>query len=488
MTEPRTYEVVALTVPIAYNDHGDHDARGTVLALAEHADELRAATGDRPDPLVRPLVLRACVGDRVVVWFRNELEHRAGIHPQGVRYDVERADGGVVGCNPDSAADPGGRRRYVWDCEQEGVFHLGDLADLRGCADGSQAHGLFGALVVEPAGSTWTDPETGAALRDGLYADVHVPGGPGFREHVTFLQDAAPNDAVPGTAVALASYRCEPSTRRRAAYERLMEAGRLDPVRDAVADEEQRHSSWLHGDPATPVLRAYAGDRTRIRVVHAGLRGSHVFHLHAHRWRAVAGDERSPIVDATGIGPQEAVTIEPVGGAGSAHRAPGDALWEFPGTDLWGVLRVFDTAQDGTGRYPDGTPIRGVAAAVRPPRAPGSDAGASGVPGVRRGRPPGTVPASTSDTVVAAGYRPGTLRHRARRVLRGPAAGGGVHQGRATGCAGAPLPPDGPAERDPVPPRRARLPPRRRRRALRTRRRRRAGGRRRGVPGAGGDR
>lgn len=393
MTEPRTYDVVALSVPIAYNAHGDHDARGTLFALAGNADALRGVSAARPHPLVRPLVLRARVGERVVVRFRNELAHRAGIHPQGVRYDVARADGGVVGANPDSAADPGGRRRYVWDCEHEGVFFFGDVADLRGCDDGSQAHGLYGALVVEPERATWTDPETGAALPDGLHVDVHVPGAAGFREHVTFLHDAAPNDD--GPPVALASYRCEPAARRRAAYARLVAQGRLDPDRDAVADEEQRHSSWLHGDPATPVLRAYVGDRTRIRVVHAGLRESRVFHLHAHRWRA-EGDG-SPAVDAVALGPQEGLTVEPLGGAGSVHGATGDALWELPGTDVWGVLRVFDVAQDGSGRYPDGSPI----AALRPlpghrppprptPGRPGFPAFVAGVHPGRSPRPPRT--------------------------------------------------------------------------------------------------
>ncbi len=413
MIEPRTYDVVALTVPIAYNVHGDHDRRGTVFALARHAEHLRAVARDwphpypgpdadpdelpQPDPLVRPLVLRACVGEQVVLEFRNELGHRAGIHPQGVRYDVERADGGVVGCNPDSAAEPGGRRRYVWDCEQEGVFFFGDVADLRGSAQGSQAHGLFGALVVEPAGAVWTDPETGEPLADGLYADVHVPDEPGFREYVTFLQDGVPDDGGSGPDVALASYRCEPPGRRRTAHERFRAAGALDPALDAVADSEQAHSSWLYGDPATPVLRAYAGDRARIRLVHAGMRASRVFHLHAHRWRAVTGDGRSPIVDTVGIGPQEALTIEPIGGAGSVHGAAGDALWRCAGTDLWGIWRVFDVAQDGTGRYPDGTPVPALRALPGhppppspTPARPGFPAFVAGVYPQRSPRPPRT--------------------------------------------------------------------------------------------------
>lgn len=377
MTEPRTYDVVALPVPIVYNARGDHDRHGTVFAPAQHADELRTAGRDRPHGLVRPLVLRARVGERVVVDLRNELGHRAGIHPQGVRYDVERADGGVVGCNPDSAADPGGRRRYVWDCEQEGVFFLSDLADLRGSA-GAQAHGLFGALVVEPAGATWTDPRSGE-LADGPHADVHVPGEPSFREYVLFLQDGAVNDnpaAPPGASgtegTALAGYRCEPAGWRRRSHARMLADGVLDPVAGAVPDSEQCHSSWLHGDPAVDVLHAYAGDRTRIRLVHAGTRDTRVFHLHAHRWRTVAGDDRSPVVDAAGIGPQQALTVEPIGGAGSVARACGDALWELRGTGLWGIWRVFDVAQDGSGRYPDGTAVPALRALPghRPPPAP----------------------------------------------------------------------------------------------------------------------
>ncbi|MGH3977464.1 MAG: multicopper oxidase domain-containing protein, partial [Pseudonocardiaceae bacterium] len=313
----RTYDVVALQVPIAYDTYGDHDRNGMIYTLAEHEDELRAVRDGWPDPfpnpveeperlpephpLVRPLVLRARAGERVVVRFRNELRQWAGIHPQGVGYDVQQADGGAVGRNPDSAVGPGGRRRYVWQCDTEGVFFFGDLADLRGSEDGSQAHGLFGALIVEPADATWTDPVTGEPLHDGLYADVHVPGEPSFREYAVFMQDETPNDnpmdpphpsfecerpgphthapaaegerlapvfgehghgadhgsghgAVPvHDSMMLMSYRTEPMGWRSLAFERLLAEGKIDPVRDAIVGEEQHHSSWLFGDPATPI-------------------------------------------------------------------------------------------------------------------------------------------------------------------------------------------------------------------------------------------
>ncbi|WP_227012951.1 MULTISPECIES: hypothetical protein [unclassified Pseudonocardia] len=475
MTHDRSYDVVALGVPIVYNDHGDHDRNGTIYALARDEPQLRAIEHDwpqpfpdpidspdelpHPHPLVRPLVLRARVGERVVIHFRNELPRRAGIHPQGVGYDVERADGGVVGFNPDSAADPhGGHRRYVWDCRNEGVFHFGDLADLRGGEHSSQLHGLFGALVVEPAGATWSDPVTGAPT-DGVDADVHLPGQPSFREYVVFLHDQTPNDnpldapqrsarcdrPVPHTHVPAiggdlltagspcdhhhddhdshrdgpagprrarrqapdptvstmsTSYRAEPARGRSLAYRRLLEAGALHPGYDAVADEEQHHSSWLFGDPATPLLRAYRGDRTRIRLVHGGVREAHTFHLHFHQWHTSPGDDRSPVVDSITIGPQQGITIEPIGGAGSTQHATGDALWRYAPHDrsgAWGIWRVFDVMQDGTGRYPDSTPIpalRPLPGHEPPPaptaQRPGFPTFVSGIYPQRSPRPPRT--------------------------------------------------------------------------------------------------
>lgn len=40
-----------------------------------------------------------------------------------------------------------------------------------------------------------------------------------------------------------------------------------------------------YGDPAPPILRAYVGDPAKIRLVHGGIKETHVFHLHNHQWR-----------------------------------------------------------------------------------------------------------------------------------------------------------------------------------------------------------
>lgn len=448
----RFFDVVALQVPIVYNTYGDHDRDGTIFALAENAAHLRSI-GEHfpdpfpdplthpdelpvPDPFVRPLVLRVHAGDTVVVRFHNRLRRRAGIHPRGVGYDVRTADGGQVGRNHDSAVEPGGRREYTWECADEGVFLFNDLADQRGGEEGSNAHGLFGALVVEPPDATWTDPVTGDEVTDGLYADVHVPGEPSFREYVVFMQDETDNHnpvnpphpahfcdrprphghsvargqerlvpeifpehgdpehgghaaGEPAHSMMLMSLRTEPMGWRSLAYERLIEQGRLDLTRDQMVGEEQHHSSWLFGDPSTPILRAYPGDRSRIRLVHAGVKETHVFHLHLHQWHAVPGNERSPIIDSISISPQQAFTIEPIGGAGSVQKATGDIIWHchlYPHfhAGMWGMWRVFNTMQDGSGHYPDGTPI----AALRP--LPGHDVPPAPTP--RRPGFPGFIP------------------------------------------------------------------------------------------------
>jgi hypothetical protein len=199
----RRYKVVALEVPVVFNADGDHDHNGLIFALGHNKAALDALREDfrghasewrkRPNPLVRPLVLRARAGETVEVCFENHVRGRhVGIHLIADRYDVRTSDGAHVGANPSSLAGPpeGGsnERTYVWECVREGVFPFHDAGDLSGGEDGTNVHGLFGALVVEPAGAAWSDPVDGTRLDepncgpdgysrgDGLYMDVHPRG------------------------------------------------------------------------------------------------------------------------------------------------------------------------------------------------------------------------------------------------------------------------------------------------------------------------
>ena len=487
------YDVIAVRVPIVFNSDGDHDHNGMIFALEHNKVALDAirdnfdAHPKTPDKLVRPLVLRARCGERVTVDFTNHIQGRhVGIHLIADGYDVTTSDGAKVGNNLSTLAAPNQTVTYQWDCQQEGVFPFHDAGNLSGGEDGTNVHGLFGALVVEPQDATWTDPKTGDPLDDGLYADVHPKGKPAdqntadkpwpldepdkyppldasFREYVVFFHDEPefvpphgplePNpcpeemgghggggsggcccdhscqcsqcsicghchDSEHGHCrchsdsgrkcyrrraggdaedrlghhrhgggsehegplpIMPISYRAEPMINRERKLWRMIRDGNL---KKPVIGEEQHHSSWLFGDPDTPVLKAYVGDPIRIRLVHGGVKETHVFHQHVYQWHAEPRNQNSPIVDSITISPQTAHTIELLFGAGSSQGAIGDAIFHchlYPHfhEGMWGMLRTFDTLQEGKdgaplpnngvytgrriGRYPDDTRIEKLA-------------------------------------------------------------------------------------------------------------------------------
>ena len=487
----RHYHVVALQLTIVFNRDGDHDHNGMIYALEKHRCYLQGLpeTPKAPDPLVRPLVLRARVGETVVVHFTNHIRRRCvGIHLVGDGYNVNDSDGAAVGKNPstlapyqhprncpdDDMGDYPKTRVYRWRCKHEGVFPFHDAGNLSGGQEGTNVHGLFGALVVEPADADWTDPVTGDLLsdlthhdqpehqHDGLYVDVHPLGldaarkrtkkpfmrppcrlldrDASFREYAVFFHDEPefvpghhqvhpPNPckhAIPGhngdgndgdghgdgcrccggdhddcrrpppehlPPIMPISYRAEPMVNREHKLWKMMENRTL---LKPVIGEEQHHSSWLFGDPATPILRAYAGDPFRIRLVHGGVKETHVFHLHVYQWHAAPDDafgdanelkrcesgelddstgrQRTPVIDSISISPQTGHTIVPLFGAGSGAGSIGDAIWHchlYPHfhEGMWGLMRTFDrrrldhppgTISDANKvlyQYPDGTPI-----------------------------------------------------------------------------------------------------------------------------------
>ncbi|SFU01004.1 Multicopper oxidase with three cupredoxin domains (includes cell division protein FtsP and spore coat protein CotA) [Geodermatophilus amargosae] len=459
-----------MQMTIYYNREGDHDHDGMLFALKEnvpilqyidalarqggrrrpgslpapdpddYVDEARIraqaigvdlpltpAQARGPHPSIRPLVLRARVNETVTIHLCNDIRDRhVGIHLVGGGYDVKTDDGAEVGANPSSLTEYGTTRTYTWRCDDEGVFPFHDGGNFDGGEDGTNVHGLFGALIVEPPGTTWRDPVTGRgshdvdgtpgfAQLDGLHLDVLAPGEAGkpvpastrtladgsrwpdpvehlnqaadpysYREFVIFFHDEpeyvpahgvlepdpcahrghggavhgshtagdgarhgdAGHDDLPIMAV---SYRAEPMINRERTLWRLLRTGH--ELERPVLNEEQHHSSWMFGDPSDHlVLRAYIGDRVRIRFVHAAVKETHVFHLHLYEWHAVVGDQTSPRIDAISISPQTGHTIEPAWGAGNRHQVAGDVIWHchlYPHfhEGMWGMFRTFETRQ-----------------------------------------------------------------------------------------------------------------------------------------------
>lgn len=199
----RVYDIEAISLPIVYNKFGDHDPNGLMYVLKQDSERIKQKAKElfmqpvpQPYDEVRPLVIRANVGDTVQINFENKLDRRASIHVQGLSYDVLTSDGTNVGFNPDTTTD--GCIRYVWKADKEGVFLFSDMADTRSGESGTNVHGLFGAIIVETAGSSWFDPVTGKPLDSGLFADIYHPAKPAFREYAVFFHDELEIDTKNG--------------------------------------------------------------------------------------------------------------------------------------------------------------------------------------------------------------------------------------------------------------------------------------------------
>ena len=399
MITVRHFNIVAISVRIVYNNAGEHDPDGLMYVLKENEEDLKKAVADNPYmpvDLVQPLVIRANLGDVIIVDFENKLNRRASIHIQDVQYDVLDSDGAAVGFNPDTTT--GNCKRYCWFADKEGIFIFHDMADPRSNEEATNVHGLFGALIVEPVGATWTDPTNGNEIKSGCYADIHHPAMPDFREYVTVFHDEPeikdkngntpinPETEQPESTMPI-NYRAEPMRIRH-------------PHCAGCAGEEVSLSSWPFGDPATPILRAYVGDPARIRVIHAGVMETHVFHLHNHQWLLEPNDPKSTIIDSISFSPQQCMTIEPLFGAGSLNGCIGDVIWHchlYPhfAEGMWGLWRILDRLEDGTRVYPDGTiPARLMPLPDRTPPPspdalhPGFPRFIAGVPGEKAFKPP----------------------------------------------------------------------------------------------------
>jgi len=403
----RKYHVVAIPIRIVVNRFGDNDPDGLMYVLKENESIVKRKVELNPfSPvdLVEPLVIRANVGDEVEILFENQLPFDAGMHIHNAEYDVFTSDGAFVGINPDTTIPKGARIKYKWKVDHEGIHFFSDLGNPLSSEKGSNVHGLFGALFVEPRGSWWTDPVTGKHINSGLFADIHNPFLPSFREYGWFFQDEMEVDDLTGQtpisphtlqpdATHLINYRSEPMRNRL----RLIQEGVVCPDCEG---EEVHHDSWVFGDPDTPILRAYVGDPIKIRLVHGGTQETHSFHYHVHQWLFEPNDSDSEIVDVQAISPQAQYTVSPAYGAGSLQGAIGDAiihchLYPHFGEGMWGMQRTFDTLQDGSMCYPNGVQIKALQPLPdRPlppkptPEKPGFPNFIPGIPGFKAPRPP----------------------------------------------------------------------------------------------------
>jgi hypothetical protein len=305
-----------------------------------------------------------------------------GMHIDGLSFDVA-SSGDAVGQNVPSGAAQGTSITYRYfvpnQPELEGAHYIRPGPQYRSAVN----HGLFGVLSVEPPNSSYVDLSNGQPIASGWEASI-VPGTgkPAFREFVQIYHEIgnesenvldASGSALPRVDPHTGSYR--PGTRainyRSEPFGNRMNA---NPREEALG-----YASYTFGDPATPSMRGYQGDPTKIRLIHGGSELFHVFHLHGGgiRWRfnpladktydyADTGLNKHPKtqaspsqrLDSQSFGPGESYNLEIEGGAGGVQQAAGDFLYHCHiashyVSGMWAFWRVYDTLQPDMVPLPD---------------------------------------------------------------------------------------------------------------------------------------
>ncbi len=360
-----------------------------------------------------PLVLRANAGDWIQVRLTNRLDPgdsvfstnqqvsrilqyttgynsipvfastSVGLHPQLVAFDVTKGNGINAGLNPVETATPTKSVDYLW--------YAGDLQFRNGKWNARPMefgainllpsdplshvfHGLFGALVIEPTGSTWradTDYRASATV-------FPAGGGAPFREFVVMAQDDI-NMLVNSQSFYAATnnlsgfnYRSEPFFYR---FGPMMNPamGKNAPAdwsnlsqNDLVNIGAFQFSSMdttlaasntlVAGDPQTPIFRAPAGMPVRFRLLDPGGIGDNqqVFELTGHVWEEEPYQQESTVLghnprsQHTGTTPAYGATSHYnilIDSAGGANKIAGDYRYRSWTANqyqvgMWGLFRV----------------------------------------------------------------------------------------------------------------------------------------------------
>ena len=96
-------------------------------------------------------------------------------------------------------------------------------------------------------------------------------------------------------------------------------------------DPAYSFSSYVNGDPITPIFKAYEGDSIRIRLLQGAQEESHSFNVHGLTWLNERGSLNSRLNDQQHIGISESFTMETY-----IPRA-GDYLWALRQKKIYGM-------------------------------------------------------------------------------------------------------------------------------------------------------
>jgi hypothetical protein len=302
--------------------------------------------GSQSATATEPLVLHAAAGDCVSVRLTNRRTVRTSFH-LGKLLRRSASSGVNVGFTPEQTVAPGQTQTYRFFADAENlesalISDFGQREEPDGVEADTGIDGLYGALVVSPARSTFTNPVTGAGTDVGSKVDVHPPNEPAYRDFTLMLADQDPRigqNTMP--------------------YPTVVEEPALLNYRNAArADNANAFSSASNGgDPQTPILTAYSGDPMRIHAIGApGNEQVHVFSLGGLSWPIEPAIPNAEEVEGRALPPWVSLDAHVIGGAGGRNGTLGDFFVgdlrrPFTVAGIWGLQRVVPTT---------GCPIRGL--------------------------------------------------------------------------------------------------------------------------------
>ncbi|QPJ66150.1 MAG: hypothetical protein G3M78_12395 [Candidatus Nitrohelix vancouverensis] len=351
----KNFSVVAINRELKFNPNAEDEIEVDFerkLLLANADAKIFALEGevskaaDDEEHMPHPLTLRANIGECVKIKLTNRLaEGNASIHMNNIAFDPLDSQGINVGNNPgDQTVAPGKSKVYTFYAHPDFNINGGLIWDF-GNLTTNVRDGMFGALIIGPRGSVYRDPETGKdiSLGNSWKADVIIDRThpenaklQNYRDFALYFQD---EDNILGTSfmpylqnvagLTGVNYRLEPWLYRE---DEGCELGNI--FTPCVAADQ---------DPATPVLKAHAGDRVMINVFGAHNEQNQMFNLDGHQWRRHLNQEGSDMIDVEEFGSGE--YIQAFFSAGGTYQNPGTYLWlnartPYQQAGQWGYFKV----------------------------------------------------------------------------------------------------------------------------------------------------
>ena len=308
-------------------------------------------------------------GTTQVPAYNSKMSFYVGLHPQLLSYDAALSYGMNVGWNSKGRADQFANFnetvKYRWyagkiDRGSNGTLNytpveFGALNLFSSDPMFQHPNGVFGQMIIEPAGSTWQCGDPGSlgscdpgSEKSRASATITSPAGAKFREFSIMLSDALITSASgPVNAI---NYRTEPANHRFAKSGTDVSC----MTSNTLADPTLTTPTQI-GEPQTPIFKADPGDQVRFRMTHPlGTGNSEVFTIHGHSWQRNPYQKNSTIIapnnlsqwmgsrDNHGSSDHFDLVIPKAGGTFSR---PGDYLYTTylpadASSGSWGIFRV----------------------------------------------------------------------------------------------------------------------------------------------------